>query len=76
MAIADRTRTQAFTDFVSTTERPLRQALTASLGPEAGRDAASEALAYGWEHWDRVAGMANPAGYLYRVGQRWGRRVR
>src|SRR5580692_9018013 len=27
------------------------------------------ALAYAWEHWPKVRAMANPAGYLYRVGQ-------
>lgn len=31
-------------------------------------DAAAEALAYAWEHWPRVEVMANPVGYLYRVG--------
>ena len=43
--------------------------LVAAYGPEVGADAAAEALAYGFEHWDRVGGMDNPAGYLYRVGQ-------
>lgn len=38
-------------------------------------DAASEALAYGWERWDRLATMENPAGYLYRVGQTAARRL-
>src|SRR5690606_6552634 len=32
-------------------------------------EATAEALAYGWEHRDRVLAMENPAGYLYRVGQ-------
>ncbi|MFQ5968036.1 MAG: RNA polymerase sigma factor, partial [Acidimicrobiia bacterium] len=27
------------------------------------------ALAYGWEHWERVRQMENPAGYLYQVGR-------
>jgi RNA polymerase sigma factor (sigma-70 family) len=40
----------------------------AKLGWERGREATAEALAYAWEHWARVATMANPAGYLYRVG--------
>lgn len=43
-------------------------ALGAAFGPERGREAAADALAYGWEHWDRIAAMDNPAGYLYRVG--------
>jgi DNA-directed RNA polymerase specialized sigma24 family protein len=29
----------------------------------------AEAMAWAWEHRDRLAGMTNPAGYLYRVGQ-------
>ena len=29
----------------------------------------AEALAYGWEHWNRVRRMASPVAYLYRVGQ-------
>lgn len=32
-------------------------------------DAAAEAMAYGWENWDRLEAMGNPAGYMYRVGQ-------
>ncbi|MEQ9163039.1 MAG: sigma factor-like helix-turn-helix DNA-binding protein, partial [Ilumatobacter fluminis] len=39
-------------------------------------DAAAEALAYGWEHWDELSSMLNPAGYLYRVGQTAARRER
>lgn len=67
--LPDEVRTQSFTEFVEDHELRLRQALMASYGPDAGRDAAAEALAYGWEHWDRVSEMANPVGYLYRVGQ-------
>ena len=59
----------AFEAFVEHAERRLRVALTAAYGQEAGRDAAATALAYGWEHWDRVSAMENPVGYLYRVGQ-------
>jgi hypothetical protein len=32
-------------------------------------------LAYGFEHWGKVGPMANPAGYLYRVGQSEARRA-
>jgi RNA polymerase sigma factor (sigma-70 family) len=49
--------------------RPLKEALTASFGHELGDEATAEALAYGWEHWDRIRDMANPRGYLFRVGQ-------
>lgn len=58
-----------FDHFVRNAEPRLRRALTAARGPQLGRDATAEALAYAWEHWDRVRIMANPVGYLYRVGQ-------
>jgi DNA-directed RNA polymerase specialized sigma24 family protein len=58
-----------FAAFFAETEPRLRRALVAAYGPQRGRDAAAEALAYAWQHWDRVRGMANAAGYLYRVGQ-------
>ena len=66
-----------FEEFVATHERSLRQALTAAFGIDHGREAAADALGYAWEHWDRVAGMANPAGYLFVVGRdRHRRRMR
>jgi len=65
-----------FTRFVEEVGPRLTQALVARLGGELGREMAAEALAYGWEHWDRVGGLDNPAGYLYRVGQNRGRRTR
>lgn len=64
-----------FTAFVREVEPRLRWALVARLGPERGREATAEALAYGWEHWHRIRGLENPAGYLYRVGERRGRRL-
>lgn len=72
--LSDETKSGTFTEFVGECELRLRQALMASLGPEDGRDAAAEALAYGWEYWDRVSVMENPVGYLFRVGQNHGRR--
>jgi RNA polymerase sigma-70 factor (ECF subfamily) len=63
------TRVSAFTEFVNDVEPRLRHALVARFGPDRGRDAVADALAYAWEHWDRVGPMTNPAGYLYRVGQ-------
>ena len=68
-AIADR-----FAAFVADNEPRLRQSLCAALGSQAGREATADALAYGWEHWERVSKMANPAGYLYKVGRSRGRR--
>lgn len=70
----DETRTTDFAGFVSAKERGLRHSLTAALGPEMGREAAAEALAHGWENWERVESLDNPAGYLYRVGLNWGKR--
>ena len=74
--LPDATGTDTFTAFVTATEARLRHALTAAWGVEIGRESAAEALAYGWEHWDRVSGMDNPAGYLYRVGRDRARRMK
>lgn len=68
-------KVEAFTSFVETHELKLRSALTAALGNEVGREAAAEAMAYGWEHWDRVSMMENPIGYLYRMGRNRGGRL-
>lgn len=61
---------ESFTVFAREVEPRLRYALVAAVGQELGQDAAGEALAYGWRHWDRVRDLDNPAGYLYRVGRR------
>jgi DNA-directed RNA polymerase specialized sigma24 family protein len=58
-----------FEDFFVVAEPRLRRALVAAYGIERGREAAAEALAYGWEHWSEVRAMKNPTGYLYRIGQ-------
>jgi DNA-directed RNA polymerase specialized sigma24 family protein len=73
--LSDQTMVDAFSAFVVEVEPRLRRALTATFGPDVGRDAAAEALAYAWTQWDRVADMHNPAGYLYRVGQDRGRAI-
>lgn len=65
-----------FETFVGSAGPRLRAALVAAYGPDVGADAASEALAYGWEHWPRLSAMENPSGYLYRVGQTAARRAR
>lgn len=66
MTVGDRT---SFEEFFGATEPKLRRALVARYGAEVGREAAADAMAYAWEHWDRLGTMENPAGYLYRVGQ-------
>lgn len=63
-----------YEEFVRRDGARLRAGLVAAYGPEIGADACGEALAYGFEHWDRVGTMGNPAGYLYRVGQSEARR--
>lgn len=63
------TRAELFTCFVEEAGLRIQHALVAAFGREAGVEAAAEAMAYGWEHWDRIASMTNPAGYLYTVGR-------
>jgi RNA polymerase sigma-70 factor (ECF subfamily) len=65
-----------FAGFVEEVEPRLKRALTARLGRDVGLEATQDALVYGWEHWDRVRAMENPAGYLYRVGCSRARRYR
>ncbi|MEM7275289.1 MAG: sigma-70 family RNA polymerase sigma factor [Actinomycetota bacterium] len=61
--------TEEFAAFFDGAERRLRLALSGAFGIEAGRDAAAEALTWGWQHWARLQDMDNPVGYLYRVGR-------
>ncbi len=75
-------RRVGFERFAGDAGERLRRALVAGYGIEIGNDACDEALAYAWEHWERVGALANPVGYLYRVGQsatrrhrRWRRRA-
>jgi len=65
-----------FAAFFAQSEPMLRRAFVAQFGVDLGREAASEALSYGWSNWSRVGVMANRRGYLFRVGQRWARRQR
>lgn len=67
---------ESFEEFFERVEPQLREVLSATVGSESGREAAAEALSYGWEHWERVRAMENPAGYLYRVGRDRARRRR
>ena len=65
-----------FEGLVNDLEPRLRHALVALYGQEQGRDATAEALAYAWEHRERIKSMTNAAGYLYRVGRSRGRNRR
>ncbi len=62
--LRDKTDVGSFTEFVEQVEPRLRNALIPMLGLDTSREATAEALAYGWEHWDRLREMENPAGYL------------
>lgn len=63
-------REAAFVGFARDLEPRLRAALVVRFGPVRGREAAAEALAWGWEHWERLEGVGNRGGFLYRVGCR------
>jgi RNA polymerase sigma factor (sigma-70 family) len=67
-------RKQDFDRVVSPIAATVRRGLVAEFGVEIGSDVAAEALAWAWEHLDRLAATTNPAGYLYRVGQSAARR--
>jgi RNA polymerase sigma factor (sigma-70 family) len=59
----------AFDAWYEVVEPKLRRALTAAYGRERGREAAAEALAWAWEHRDRLDTVDKPVAYLYRVGR-------
>lgn len=59
----------AFREWVAEAEPRLRRAYAGVRGPDDARDAVAEALAYAWEHWERVQHMDNGIGYVFRVGQ-------
>jgi len=69
------TRSETFIGFVADVEPRLHAALIGSWGLEDAREATAEALVYAWEHWEQLASMDNPAGYLYRVAQTRARRL-
>lgn len=65
-----------FESFVDEARGRLRKALVARYGPDVGVEATAEAIAYAWQHWQRVSQMDNATGYLYRVAQTAVRRHR
>ena len=58
-----------FEAFLAEAQPRLRRAFVAARGVDGAADATAEALAWAWEHRERLRRMANPVGYLYRVGQ-------
>jgi DNA-directed RNA polymerase specialized sigma24 family protein len=69
-----KTDTDSFRTFASESEPRLRQALSATLGTQVGREATADAMAYAWENWGRIETMRNPIGYLFTVGRSRGRK--
>jgi RNA polymerase sigma factor (sigma-70 family) len=69
VAMVDTVESLAFSRFVDDHGIRLRRVLTARYGVETGGDVYADALAWAWQHWDRLEPMQNPVGYLYRVAQ-------
>lgn len=76
LVVAEDTLKDSFTGFFTAVQPRLRRALVAALGTQEGSEATQEALTWGWEHWDELRSMENPAGYLYKVGRSRARRFR
>ncbi len=64
----------AFTEFIDSNGAGLRHAFIARYGPDVGADVMGDVTEYAWSHWNKVAKMQNPSGWLYRVGQSKSRR--
>lgn len=71
----NKTLPDSFTSWAEQSEPRLRRALTASFGPEVGKEAAADALAHAWERWDRIKLKNNRLGYVYGVGRNKARRM-
>jgi len=76
MSEAGTSNEQRFARFASDVEPRLRRALVSWYGLEVGTEATADALAVAWERWSAIEPMANPVGYLFRVGQSRSRRYR
>jgi DNA-directed RNA polymerase specialized sigma24 family protein len=66
--------TDVFTEFAKAAEPRLRLALGAAFGFDLAEEVTADALAFAWEHWDRVMKAANPVGYVFGVGRNLARR--
>lgn len=73
--MTDDTIVDSFTEWAIEAEPRLRRALTASFGPQVGKDAAADALALAWERWHLVGTKENPLGYVYGIGRNKARRM-
>lgn len=65
-----------FEDLVAGAQPRLRKALVGAVGLDRVDDAVADALEWACRHQDELLQMENPVGYLYRIGQRRGRRRR
>lgn len=61
--------TEGFTRFAEGVQPKLRTALIAAFGTDLAGEALSEAMEYGWRHWERIERMKNPEGYMWAVGR-------
>lgn len=68
VAVPSETELARFDRFHALVEPRLRRALVAAFGSDTGREATAEALAWAWEHRDRLEAIDRPVPYLYRVG--------
>ena len=76
VGIVTRPDRQSYEEFVRLAEPRLVRALVPVLGVDDAADAAAEAVAYAWEHWERINAMENPIGFVYRVAQSRSRKRR
>jgi DNA-directed RNA polymerase specialized sigma24 family protein len=67
---------ETFEDFFVQAEPRLRAAFTSLYGSDMGREATAEAMAWAYEHWNRLRTIEHRVAYLYRVGQSRTRRLR
>ena len=69
----DATTAPEFERFYRDHRDRLARALAMTLGGDAhlGAEAADEAMARGYQRWDRVAHFDDPAAWVYRVGLNW-----
>ena len=65
-----------FAKFLASEAPRLRQVLIARYGADVGGEAFADSVAWAWDHHQDLDGMANPVGYLFRVGQSSARRHR
>ena len=63
-----------FEEMIEAVQERLERAFLARYGAEVAPDLTAEVIAWAWEHRSELGAMANPAGYLFRVGQSRARR--